>query len=48
MSPKAADEGIGVAPGMPHDGIEPMRRRVRWVIDEAAEAGEQALQAAAE
>ena len=21
-------------PGMPHDGIEPMRRMVRWVIDE--------------
>lgn len=20
-------------PGMPHDGIEPMRRNVRWVID---------------
>ena len=23
-------------PGMPHDGIEPMRRSVRWVIDESA------------
>jgi len=23
-------------PGMPHDGIEPMRRNVRWVIDQRA------------
>lgn len=22
-----------VPPGAPHDGIEPMRRNVRWVID---------------
>ena len=31
-------------PGMPHDGIEPMRRMVRWVIDElpAAELQEMA------
>jgi hypothetical protein len=29
------------APGLPHDGIEPMRRMVRWVIDQSArpEAG---------
>jgi hypothetical protein len=25
-------------PGMPHDGIEPMRRGVRWVIDQRARA----------
>jgi hypothetical protein len=30
----AVDSGF---PGMPQDGIEPMRRAVRWVIDEAAE-----------
>ena len=23
-------------PGMPHDGIEPLRRNVRWVIDQRA------------
>jgi hypothetical protein len=23
------------APGLPHDGIEPMRRMVRWVIDQS-------------
>ena len=22
-------------PGLPHDGIEPMRRMVRWVIDQS-------------
>jgi hypothetical protein len=22
--------------GMPHDGIEPLRRNVRWVIDQRA------------
>lgn len=26
-------------PGMPHDGIEPMRRNVRWVIDHRPPAG---------
>lgn len=25
-------------PGLPHDGIEPMRRMVRWVIDQSASA----------
>jgi hypothetical protein len=24
------------APGLPHDGIEPMRRMVRWVIDQSS------------
>jgi hypothetical protein len=23
--------------GIPHDGMEPMRRMVRWVLDESAE-----------
>ncbi len=32
-------------PGMPHDGIEPMRRMVRWVIDELPTAGLSAVQA---
>lgn len=35
-------------PGMPHDGIEPLRRNVRWVIDEAASAEPEPLQAAAQ
>ncbi|MCX7865093.1 MAG: hypothetical protein N2423_08690, partial [Novosphingobium sp.] len=26
-------------PGMPHDGIEPLRRNVRWVIDQRPAAG---------
>ncbi|CAN7367184.1 aldehyde dehydrogenase family protein [Phenylobacterium sp. LjRoot225] len=42
-----ADEGAEF-PGMPHDGIEPMRRGVRWVIDEAASAKTEAVKAAAE
>jgi hypothetical protein len=25
-------------PGMPHDGMEPMRRNVRWVIDQRPSA----------
>lgn len=33
---QASDDGTEF-PGMPHDGIEPMRRMVRWVIDEAPE-----------
>jgi hypothetical protein len=40
------DEGAEF-PGMPHDGIEPMRRSVRWVIDEAA-AEPRGLEVAAE
>jgi hypothetical protein len=28
----------GSFPGMPHDGIEPMRRMVRWVVDESGVA----------
>jgi hypothetical protein len=35
-------------PGMPHDGIEPMRRSVRWVIDELAAAKPEGLRVAAE
>lgn len=36
-------------PGMPHDGIEPMRRNVRWVIDHRPTASqESALSIAAE
>lgn len=31
---KAAEEFD--VPGLPHDGIEPMRRMVRWVIDQSA------------
>jgi hypothetical protein len=34
-------------PGLPHDGIEPMRRSVRWVIEELREAPSQ-LRVAAE
>jgi hypothetical protein len=33
--PDNASEDGSELPGMPHDGIEPMRRMVRWVIDEA-------------
>ena len=47
MARGPADEGSEF-PGMPHDGIEPMRRGVRWVIDEAAQADETSLKAAAE
>ena len=35
-------------PGMPHDGIEPLRRNVRWVIDQRAPDEESALAIAAE
>jgi hypothetical protein len=35
-------------PGMPHDGIEPMRRNVRWVIDHRAAAASVPLEIAAE
>jgi hypothetical protein len=41
------DEGSEF-PGMPHDGIEPMRRGVRWVIDEAAGVEADGMQIAAE
>jgi hypothetical protein len=34
-SPNSASEDGSELPGMPHDGIEPLRRMVRWVIDEA-------------
>jgi hypothetical protein len=42
-----ASEQAGVIPGTPHDGIEPMRRMVRWVINEEAQTGA-AVQVAAE
>ncbi len=35
-------------PGMPHDGIEPLRRNVRWVIDQRAPDNAAALAIAAE
>ena len=35
-------------PGMPHDGIEPMRRNVRWVIDQRPVEEGMALSIAAE
>jgi hypothetical protein len=35
-------------PGMPHDGIEPMRRNVRWVIDHRPAGEPLALREAAE
>lgn len=35
-------------PGMPHDGIEPLRRNVRWVIDQRAPGTIAALAIAAE
>ncbi|CAN7581629.1 hypothetical protein LJR219_004281 [Phenylobacterium sp. LjRoot219] len=35
-------------PGMPHDGIEPLRRNVRWVIDHRAPATAAAVGMAAE
>jgi hypothetical protein len=41
------DEGAEF-PGMPHDGIEPLRRGVRWVIDEAATVETDGLKVAAE
>jgi hypothetical protein len=44
-----ADAGDrGSFPGMPHDGIEPMRRMVRWVVDESGVAADQSLAQAAE
>jgi hypothetical protein len=30
---KIFDDMHTLPPGAPHDGIEPMRRNVRWVID---------------
>jgi hypothetical protein len=35
-------------PGMPHDGIEPMRRNVRWVIDHRAAGAAAPVSLAAE
>ena len=35
-------------PGMPHDGIEPMRRNVRWVIDQRARPEANPVRLAAE
>jgi hypothetical protein len=35
-------------PGMPHDGIEPMRRNVRWVIDQRARDAARPARLAAE
>lgn len=35
-------------PGMPHDGIEPLRRNVRWVIDQRASGDAMPLSIAAE
>ncbi len=35
-------------PGMPHDGIEPLRRNVRWVIDHRPVAEAMPLSIAAE
>jgi hypothetical protein len=35
-------------PGMPHDGIEPFRRMVRWVIDESSLVAEDTARQAAE
>jgi hypothetical protein len=37
-TPPAIDRGCNV-PSMPHDGIEPMRRMVRWVIEETPASG---------
>jgi hypothetical protein len=46
VNPKEpADTGF---PGMPHDGIEPLRRMVRWVIDEGAASDKAPVWAAAE
>jgi hypothetical protein len=42
---RPSDEGF---PGMPHDGIEPLRRMVRWVVDESAGQAEEPLRQAAE
>ena len=41
MSPDSASEDGSELPGMPHDGIEPLRRMVRWVIDEAVSGVEE-------
>jgi hypothetical protein len=35
-------------PGMPHDGIEPLRRNVRWVIDQRARPAARSVGLAAE
>jgi hypothetical protein len=41
-------ESHTLPPGMPHDGIEPLRRNVRWVIDHRPAARSGALSIAAE
>jgi hypothetical protein len=41
----ASDSGF---PGMPHDGIEPLRRMVRWVIDESSDIADRSVRQAAE
>jgi Acyl-CoA reductase (LuxC) len=43
---QATDDGTEL-PGMPHDGIEPMRRMVRWVIDETQVESKASLSQAA-
>ena len=40
-NPNSASEDGSELPGMPHDGIEPLRRMVRWVIDEAVSGVEE-------
>lgn len=42
------EEMNALPPGMPHDGIEPMRRNVRWVIDQRARTTAVATSLAAE
>lgn len=40
-NPNSASDDGSELPGMPHDGIEPLRRMVRWVIDEAVSGMEE-------
>ncbi|TAK99210.1 MAG: long-chain-fatty-acyl-CoA reductase [Rhodospirillaceae bacterium] len=48
LMPKSASEDSADLPGMPHDGIEPLRRMVRWVIDESVSGVEEPVRRAAE
>jgi hypothetical protein len=43
---QATEDGTEL-PGMPHDGIEPMRRMVRWVIDEIPRGADDSVHQAA-
>ena len=37
MSSRATQRDVAQTAALPHDGIEPMRRMVRWVIDQSVQ-----------